>query len=734
MNPFLKCLTILIIISSSFSAACQNPKQITLEDLYKTKIFKAKKIDVFYSMNDGEHYTVLDNNSIKKYSYKTGELIATLITKEQLQNLKEDTSITFDTYSFNADETKLLIPFDTEKIYRRSSKSFYYIYDLKTKTLSSLCMDKKQMLADFSPSENKVAYVQENNIFVKDLDSGSVKQITFDGKKNQLINGGTDWVYEEEFYLIKGFYWSPDGSKIAFYQFDESKMKEYTMLKYGTIYPEVIRFKYPVAGEDNSIIQIKVFDLETNSYQLMDIGEETDIYIPRIEWNDNNKELIIIRLNRLQNKLDMLSANIQSGKSSIIYSDENKRYLNDDMHDNHLFFDNGSKLLILSERSGYNHIYLKDLKTNSITQLTKGNYDVKQILGYNEKNGLIYYLAAESSPLNRDFLAINLQGEKIILFEKKGYYKIDFSKNFNYFINTYNVADTPAYISLHKISGEKIRVLEDNAELIDKRKEYNFGKKEYFSFKTSEGVELNACKILPKDFDPTKKYPVLMFVYGGPGSQKVLNRIGSRDDYFNYLAQQGILVFTVDNRGTGSRGEDFQKITYGELGKYETIDQVEGAKYIANLPYVDASRIAIFGWSYGGWISSLCLANKEHIFSTAIAVAPVTHYYYYDNVWTERYMGLPKDHKSGYEDNAVLNMAQNIEGNYLIIHGSGDDNVHPQNTMDMVSNLIEANKQFEMFIYPNKTHSITGGNTDLHIYTQMANFLKKHLLEEKKVN
>jgi len=732
MKKFAKILSVLIIILGSFSAVCQNQKQITLEDLYKNNTFKAKNIDVFYSMKDGEHYTVLDNNSIKKYSYKTGELMATILSKNDLRNLRGNASIDFDVYHFNSDETKLLIPFDTENIYRRSSRSYYYIYDIKNKTLSPLCEDKKQMLADFSPIGDKVAYVQNNNLYIKDLSTGILKQITSDGKKNQIINGATDWVYEEEFYLTKGFYWSPDATKIAYYQFDESKMKEYTMLKYGTVYPEVIRFKYPVAGEDNSIIQINVYDIEKETYRLMDIGEETDIYIPRIEWKNNNEELIILRLNRLQNKLDMLSANIRSGKSSIIYTDVNKRYLNDDMHDNHLFFDNGSKLLILSERSGYNHIYLKDLKTNSITQLTKGDYDVKEIMGYNTDNGFIYYLAAESSPLNRDFLAINLKGEKHLLFEKKGYYKIDFSKNFKYFINTYNVADTPAYISLHKINGEKVRVLEDNAELIEKRKEYNFGKKEYFSFRTSEGVELNAFKIFPKDFDPAKKYPVLMFVYGGPGSQRVLNRIGSRDNYFNYLAQQGILVFTVDNRGTGSRGEDFQKITYGELGKYETIDQVEGAKYISTLPYVDASRIAIFGWSYGGWISSLCLANKDHVFSTAIAVAPVTHYYYYDNVWTERYMGLPKDHKSGYEDNAVLNMANDMEGNYLIIHGSGDDNVHPQNTMDMVSRLIEANKQFEMFIYPNKTHSITGGNTDLHIYTQMANFLTKHLLGEKK--
>lgn len=724
--------TLLLIICVSISAIGQNSKQISLEDIYKDKIFKAKDIDVFYSMKDGEHYTVLDDNSIKKYSYKTGKLISTILSKSDLLKLRGDASINFEEYSFSSDETKLLIPFDTEAIYRRSSKSFYYIYNIEDKSLTPLCEDKKQMLADFSPLANEVAYVQDNNIFVKDLLTGSLKQITSDGKKNHIINGGTDWVYEEEFYLTKGFYWSPDGSKIAFYQFDESKMKEYTMLKYGEIYPEVIRFKYPVSGEENSIIQIKVYDIKTESFKTMDIGEETDIYIPRIEWNKSNTELIIIRLNRLQNKLDMLAANIQNGESEIIYTDENERYLNDDMHDNHLFIDNGNKLIVMSERSGYNHIYVKDLKSNIIIQLTKGEYDVKEILGFNPNNGLIYYLAAETSPLNRDFLTINLKGEKHFMFKKKGYYKIDFSNNFRYFINSYKAADKPVYISLHKINGKIIRVLEDNAALNDKRKEYNFGNKEFFSFKTSQGIELNACKILPKDFNPTKKYPVLMFVYGGPGSQKVLNRIGSRDNYFNYLAQQGILVYTVDNRGTGSRGEDFQKITYGELGKYETIDQVEGAKYISTLPFVDKNRIAIFGWSYGGWVSSLCLANKERMYSTAIAVAPVTHYYYYDNVWTERYMGLPKEHKSGYEDNAVLNMANDMEGNYLIIHGSGDDNVHPQNTMDMVSNLIEANKQFEMFIYPNKTHSITGGNADLHIYTQMANFLKKHLLIEKK--
>ncbi len=706
-------------------------KPITLEDIYKNYTFSEKGINVFYSMNDGEHYTVLEEKSIKKYNFKTGELVSVLLDKKEIEKFRKNKPLNFSSYQFNADETKILIPFDSERIYRRSRLSNFVIYDLNTKSFYELCPKDKQILADFSPDGTKVAYLQENNIYVKDLESGKTRQITTDGKINQIINGGTDWVYEEEFSITKGFYWSPNGNKIAFYRFNESRVKEYTMLKYGEVYPDVWKFKYPVAGEDNSIIEIKVYDFEKNTFTTMDIGSETGIYIPRITWSDKENELFIFRLNRLQQKLDLLKANTLSGKSEIVYQDQNKRYISENVFSNYIFFDNSNKMAIFSERSGFNHIYCKDFENGKLTQLTTGNFDVMNLLSYNSKKKEFYFLSAESSPMNRDFCTVNLKGKQKRFFEKEGSWDIEFTKDYHYFISYFSEANTPSYIRLHKIDGKVIRVLEDNADLKQKIKEYGFGKKEFFCFKTSEGVELNAYKMLPVNFDPAKKYAVMMYVYGGPGSQTVTNEWTRWNAFFSYLNQLGIIVVSVDNRGTGARGEEFKKITYGELGKYETIDQVEGAKYLASLPYVDQNNISIFGWSYGGWMSSLCLTSPERVFSTAVSVAPVTHYYYYDNIWTERYMGLPQNNKSGYEDNAVLNMAQKIEGNLLLIHGSGDDNVHPQNTYDFITALVEANKQFDLFIYPNKNHSITGGQTQYHLFTKISNFLKEHLLNEK---
>lgn len=699
-------------------------KEITLEKIFKQRVFSPSMVYGIKSMNDGEHYCTFKRGNIEEFSYKTGEKRRTILASSKIV-YNEDT-LRIRSYNFSKNEKKIIFPTETEYIYRHSSKSNYFIWDIEKETLSALSEGEKQRLATFSPDGTKVAFVRENNIFIKDLGNGSETQITENGLFNNIIYGTADWVYEEEFGFTKAFAWSPDGSKIAFYRFDESNVKEYFLTYYGELYPEEYKYKYPKAGEDNSIVEIFVYDLNSNKTIKMDIGTETDQYIPRIKWTKEANTLGIFRLNRLQNKLELLLNNAETGDSKVVYTDENKYYITERIYSNMIFTD--GHFIITSEKDGYMHIYLYSTEGELIKQLTKGEWDVTKLIGFDNKKKLVYYISAEVSPLDRDLYSVNKKGKITKISQITGSNSAGFSKTYKYFINTYTNANTPPYITVNKSNGKEIRVLKDNAKLIETMKEYGFSKKEFFSFKTSEFVELNGWKILPPDFNPAKKYPVLMYVYGGPGSQTVRNSWG-RSSLFWYemLAQKGIIVISVDSRGTGARGEEFKKMTYKELGKYETIDQIEAAKYFASLDYVDPDHIGIFGWSYGGFMSTLCLTKGADVFSTAIAVAPVSNWRYYDNIYTERFMRTPQENPSGYDDNSPINHVDKMKGNYLLIHGGADDNVHPQNTWDLVSALVAADKQFEMKIYPNKNHGIYGGNTTMHLYRKMTNFLLENL-------
>jgi len=572
----------------------------------------------------------------------------------------------------------------------------------------------------------------DNNMFIKNLENGNEQQITTDGLYNNIINGTTDWVYEEEFSFTKGFFWSPDGSKIAFYRFDESNVKEYQMTMWGDLYPEHYKYKYPTAGEDNSIIKILAYDLATKQTIEMDIGEDTDIYIPRIKWTKNSKKLSIQWMNRLQNELKILLADVTTGKTKIIYHETNKYYI--DITDNLTFLEDNEHFIITSEQDGYNHIYLYDMEGNLNKQLTKGKWDVTEFIGVDEKKGLVYFISAETTPLNRELYVVKLNGSgKKKLSEKDGNNRVQFSKQFKYFINTYTNANTPANITVNSAKGDELRVLKDNLKLIETTEEYKFSPKEFFTFYTSEGVELNGWMIKPPDFDPAKKYPVLMYVYGGPGSQTVRNSWGGGNLWYQMLASKGIIIASVDNRGTGARGEEFKKMTYLQLGKYETIDQIEAAKYLISLGYVDRERIGIWGWSYGGYMSALCMTKGADYFSTGIAVATVTNWRYYDNIYTERFMRTPQENPDGYDDNSPINHVEKLKGNFLIIHGTADDNVHVQNSIELVTALVNADKQFEMQFYPNSNHGIyTGRNTTMHLYTRLTNFILENLLNVEK--
>lgn len=719
--------SIFLFIFSELSNAQSQTKEITLNDIYASGKLHQKRVYGMRSMANGSYYSVLENDSINVYKYKNGNYVKTIVTASELIPEGKKENIKLGNYTFSKDENKILFPTKTEYIYRYSSKSEFYIWDIKNKTLQQLSENGKQRLASFSPDGSKVGFIRNNNLFIKNLISNTETQITKDGLYNNIINGTTDWVYEEEFGFTRAFFWSPNGEKIAFYKFDESNVKEFCFLKYGDLYPEEYKYKYPKAGEDNSIVNIFTYNITNEKTVKMDIGEETDQYIPRIKWTKNNEILSIQRMNRLQNKLEILFADPKNGESKVIYTETNKYYI--DITDHLTFLDDNEHFLFTSEKDGYYHIYLYKMNGELVKQLTKGNWVITDLIGFDEKKQIVYYTSAESSPLNRDIYSVDLKGNKNKLSSRKGTNRARFSSDYKYFINTFSDANTPSVITVNKANGKQIRVLEDNSKLLKTIKEYNFSKKEFFTITTSENVELNAWKILPPNFDKEKQYPVLFTIYGGPGSQTIQNSWGS-DLWEQMLAQKGIIVVSVDNRGTGARGEEFKKMTYMQLGKYETIDQIEAAKYLGSLDYIDANRIGIFGWSYGGYMSTLCMTKGSDYFSTGIAVAPVTNWRYYDNIYTERFMRTPQENANGYDDNSPINHVDKLKGNFLLIHGTADDNVHVQNSIDLVTALVAANKQFEMQLYPNSNHGIyTGKNTRMHLYKRMTDFLLSNLLQ-----
>ena len=722
-----KLILLSFILFLTIGSVFSQTKEITLSDVFSRK-FYPKGVRGLSPMKDGQTYCVLKGDSINVYTYETGAFVRTVAVGREMIPAGDTVAIRLSDWTFSKDETKLLIPTETEYIYRYSSASEYYIWDTGTKKLSRLSLDGKQRQADFSPDGSKVAFVRDNNLFIVDLVTNTEYPITTDGRQNEIINGTTDWVYEEEFAITKGFEWSPDGNRIAFYRFDESKVKEFSMMEWGQLYPEVNRFKYPKAGEDNSLVSLFIFDLRTHKTAPVDLGPETDQYIPRIYWTKDPEKLAFVRVNRQQNMVDLLLADAATGKSDMIFREDNQWYI-EDSHYEHFIFIDKNHYLSTSEKSGRYHIYLNtvDLTTKGV-QLTTGQWDVTDIYGYDEASELVWFGAASSSPINREIWTVDLKGNMKLISKEEGTHKPQFSSDFKYYVDNFSTANTPALYTVNNTRGKVLRTMEDNQAMKNAMAEYNFSPKEFFTFTTSEGILLYGWQILPPNFDPAKKYPVFMTVYGGPGSQAVLNSFNGWDNtWYQMLAQKGYIIASVDNRGTGSRGQNFKKLTYLQLGKYETMDQIEAAKYFAAQPYVDPARIGIWGWSYGGYMSALCITKGADVFKMAIAVAPVTNWRYYDNIYTERFMRKPRENASGYDDNSPINHVDKLKGKFLIIHGTSDDNVHVQNSMDLINALIKANKQFDMFLYPNRNHSIYGDNTRAHLYEKMTGFVLENL-------
>ncbi|MBC7915760.1 MAG: S9 family peptidase [Pyrinomonadaceae bacterium] len=729
----------LILIFLSIQTASAQTKEISLEDIFKYRRFAAQSIQSLPSMNDGKSYvsTKTDARGVKyiaKNSYSSGEEIKVLFKESDLVYSGKQLDLSTE---FSADESKVMLSSDEEEIYRRSSKANYYVFDIASKRITPISTGNKQLFANFSPDASKVAFVKDNNIFIKDLISGGERQITSDGQNNKIINGRSDWVYEEEFEFAKAFFWSPDGKNIAYYKFNESEVPEYSMTVFDKLYPTEYKYKYPKAGEKNSTVSIHLYNLSTGKTSLVNTGTEKDQYIPRIKWTASPDVLCVLRMNRLQNKLDYLLANALNGTSKLILTEEDKRYIDvslqsttiDPSPERLLFLKNTNQFINISERNGFNHIYLYDLNGKLLKQLTNGQWEVTQVYGVDEKNGLVYYQSTESSPLQRDVYSVSLSGSRKTRISKQyGTNDATFSSDYSFYILSNSTINTPPVITLNERGGKPIRILEENANTKKAIKEYGLSPAQFFSFKTTEGVELNGYMIKPANFNPAKKYPVLMYVYGGPGSQNVADIwAGSRSMWSQLLAQKGYIVACVDNRGTGFRGADFKKITYKELGKYETIDQIEAAKWFAKQPYTDASRIGIWGWSYGGYMSSLCITKGADIFKMAIAVAPVTTWRFYDSIYTERYLRTPQENPGGYDSNSPVNFADRLKGKFLLVHGTGDDNVHFQNSILFSEALIQANKPFEQAYYPNKAHSIYGGNSSIHLYSKMTGFVIENL-------
>lgn len=714
----------LLNVKSSFA---QEP--ITIDNIWSNGTYLTKSVPGFRFMNDGTHYTTLSNNLVLKYNFATGLLTDTIADLNIIQ--AQLSSRNADAYAFSEDENQLLFSFEQESIYRRSTKAWYSIYDLNTHTLTPLHNEGKQMHATFSPDGKKVAFVFDNNLFIKTLANGKIEQVTTDGKQNAIINGSCDWVYEEEFSFTKAFEWSPDSRHLAFYRFDESAVREFTMTNYtGELYPEYETFKYPKVGMDNSIVSIHIYDTKKKKQIDVDRTSEPNGYIPRIKWTADPSRLCVFRMNRHQNQLDLLLADAATGKTSLLLHEENQYYI--DIHDHLTFLKDEKGFLWTSEADGYNHIYHYGMDGKLIRQVTSGEWEVTSFYGMDEANQRLYYQCASVSPMERELFSVQLDGSgKKQLSSEKGFNDAQFSTTFDYFMLQHSTINTAPVYSVRDRSGKLVRLLEDNQRTKVLQESAITQPIDFFSFTTSEGVDLNGYMIMPFNFDSAKTYPVFMTQYGGPGSQKVIDRwIGQDYWWYQSLAQQGYIIACVDNRGTGGRGEAFKKMTYLQLGHYETIDQIEAAKYLGQLPFADASRIGIFGWSYGGYMSSLCLLKGNDVFNSAIAVAPVTNWKWYDSIYTERYMRDEKENKEGYEENSPVNFADQLRGNYLLAHGSSDDNVHYQHAAEMAAALIKANKQFETYVYPNRNHRIQGDNAKRHLYAKMTEFLNRHLQPE----
>lgn len=710
--------------------------KIKLQDV-TNGVYWPKQIDGVNPMNDGESYTQLspDHKRIVRHSFKTGKEIATVFDVETARGSKKLPRI--DGYIMSPDEHRILIQTETKGIYRRSYTAVYYIYDVRNNTLEPLSEGGPQQVPLFSPDGNVIAFARGNNLFLVKLLFGNAEvQVTKDGKFNEVINGLPDWVNEEEFTTNRSFDFSADSKVLAWVRYDESQVPIYSMQEFKGLYPARSEFdaypgtydyKYPVAGQKNSEVKVMTFDIKNRVTRTLDVPLDKDGYIPRIKFTSDPTKLAVITLNRHQSQMDVYMANPLSKVCKLVLREKNEKYVRETAYTQMKFYDGHFSLL--SERSGFQHLYWYNLGGQLEAQITKGNFEVTDFYGYDARTGSFYYASTQESPLRRAVYKADKQGRVKKLSSSVGTNSAKFSKTMKYYMNVYSSAQQPPVTSLCDNSGKTITTLIDNADLKAKVEKVA-GKKEFFQFTTSEGVQLNGWMVKPRDFDASKKYPVVMYQYSGPGSQEVTDswNLGfyGAGIFESYLTEQGFICACVDGRGTGARGADFEKCTYLQLGLRESQDQVETAIYLGSLPYVDKANIGIWGWSFGGFNTLMSMSEGRPVFKAGVAVAAPSNWKYYDTVYTERYMRTPNENAAGYAINP-MERAANLSGSLLLIHGTADDNVHFRNVAEMSEALVQANKQFEMQIYTNRNHSIYGGNTRYHLLTRMCDFFKRNL-------
>lgn len=724
----MKQLWLLFILFVSCSKVAHAQQPITLEDIWQKGTYAAKGIPGFNFQNDGIHYTLLNDNRIEQYDFLSGAALGAILDAATIKTDAPGWKGEMDGYVFGPDEQKILISTDVEPIYRRSSSTQYFVYELKSQKLSRLFEGDAQRDARFSADGNKIAFVVNNDLYFKDLQQNYTVRVTYDGKKNEIINGFGDWVYEEEFELVRAFDFSPDGQFLAFLRFDEREVPLMHMETFHRkAYPEEISFKYPKVGQKNAKVTAWIYDLTQKKTQEVKTGGDTAYYLPRIAWAPNGA-LCLTKMNRLQNHLQLFLANPTNMQCQKVYEETNKAYL--DLHDVY-FLKDQSGFVLASEKSGFNHLYRYDWAGNQQAALTKGDWDVTAFYGIDERTGRVFYQAAKRSPLERELFSVDLNGKHGKKMSKeKGYNDANFNKTYEYFVLQHATLNTAPQYSVYTVTGKKVRELEQNAALQQKLQATGIKPATFFTFKTPDKTQLNGFMIKPQGAEYTgKKLPVLMFVYGGPGNQQVLDQWkGNNYLWFQMLAQKGYVVACVDNRGTGARGEAFKKCTYMHLGQLETQDQIDAARYLSTLSFVDSTRIGIFGWSYGGYMASLCMFKGARVFKAGISVAPVTHWKWYDSVYTERYMRTEQENPEAYAENAPVNLAEKLQGKFLLVHGLADDNVHFQHSAELANSLIAANKPFESMIYPNRNHGIGSDGARIHLYTLMTRFLDEQLM------
>jgi dipeptidyl-peptidase 4 len=705
MRKFLLALFVLPLFVTA------QTKQITLEDIYKKGTFRGEFVPGFAKENID---SLLEAAAIKD----------------------KDKKMDVSDYAASADKKKVLIYTNRESIYRHSSKAYTYVYDFATAKLQKL--DTAKLLhATFSPDGSKVAYVKDNNLYLLDYATKKTKAITTDGKWNKIINGNCDWVYEEEFSFTQAYQWSPKGNYLAYYHFDENKVKEYQFTQFDNTYNKQYTYKYPKAGDGNSVVDIYIYNVAAGTKAKAKY-EQGDIYIPRIKWTEDDNSLVVFWMNRHQNDLKLLLTNAKTGAAAPLYQEKNKYYV--DINDDWQFLKDGKSYLLTSEMNGFNHIYLYSMDGKTKTQISKGNYEVTGINGVDEKNKRIYYTMAYPRPMDRNLFVSDFSGNNTSqLTQGEAWHRAEMNDDFTQFNDYKSDLNTPQSVTLYNITtssdgitASPVKSINENSKLKAKIQEYGYGKAEFIKVPNSKGDTLNGWMLKPANFDLAKKYPVLFCNYGGPGSQQVGNRFGAVTSWHQLLAQKGFIIVCVDNTGTGFRGEEFKKKTYLQLGKFEIEDQIDAAKWMGKMPFVDANNIGHWGWSYGGFMSALAITKGNEVFSAAVSVAPVTSWRYYDNIYTERYMRTPQENASGYDDNSPINHTDKIKGKYLIIHGTADDNVHFQNATQMISALVKSNIDFESAYYPNKNHGISGGldNTSFHLWSKMTNWIQENMGNE----